>query len=160
MTNVTAKECVTRSNKLLYHSTSSEKFVTLFYGILDTERHQLSFSNAGHDHPIVYSSDKKIHRLKTGGIVLGIMENYPFEQESIALQHGDILVVYSDGVAEAMNAEQEQFGEERLIGVIKKNRRRNAQEIIEHILSAVKLHTGDYPQYDDMTLLVVQRNEK
>lgn len=160
MTNVTAKECVTRSNKLLFHSTSSEKFVTLFYGILDADRHQLSFSNAGHDHPIVYSSNKKIHRLKTGGIVLGIMEYYPFEQESIVLQPGDVMVIYSDGVAEAMNAQQEQFGEERLIGVIKKNRRRDAPEIIEYILSAVKLHTGDYPQYDDMTLLVLKRNEK
>jgi len=108
----------------------------------------------------VYSSNKKIHRLKTGGIVLGIMEYYPFEQESIALQPGDVMVIYSDGVAEAMNAQQEQFGEERLIGVIKKNRRRNAEEIIKQILSAVKLHTGDYPQYDDMTLLVLKRNEK
>ena len=132
----------------------------MFYGILDADRHQLSFSNAGHDHQIVYSSNKKIHRLKTGGIVLGIMENYPFEQESVALHAGDVMVIYSDGVAEAMNAQQEQFGEERLIGVIKKNRRQDAQEIIEHILSAVKLHTGDYPQYDDMTLLVLKRNEK
>jgi len=160
VTNVPVKECILRSNKLLFQSTSSEKFVTLFYAILDGERHTLTYCNAGHDHPVLVSGEKQIVRLKTGGIVLGIMDAFPFVEESVSLHPGDALVVYSDGVAEAMNAKEEQFGEERLLDVIRRNHCHGARQLIDDIIAAVKSHTGNHPQYDDMTLLVLRRNEK
>ena len=152
-----AKECIRRSNTLLYRSTSDERFVTLFYGILDPQKHQLCFSNAGHDHPFVSSKGGKHKRLQTGGIVLGIMEDFPFEEESIAVKEDDVLVVYSDGIAEAMNSREELFGEQRLAAVIKKYRNRHAEELLRKIISAVHTHAGSYPQSDDMTIVVLKR---
>lgn len=159
MLNISAKECVIRSNKLLYQSTSSEKFVTLFYSILHTRHNRLHFANAGHDHPILCSSDGTVRRLKTGGIVLGIMDDFPFEQETITIKPGDVLVLYSDGVVEAMNAQDEQFGEEQLVKIIQQNVTHTANEIIDQIIIAIKIHTGNHPQFDDMTLVVLKRNE-
>jgi len=156
--NLPVPECIIRSNKLLFQSTSSDKFITLFYAVLDAEHHRLTYCNAGHDHPILISGDKNIVRLKTGGIVLGIMDPFPFVGDSVPLHRGDALVVYSDGVAEAMNARDEQFGEEHLVEVVRKNNHRTSRELIDAIIAAVKEHTGNHPQYDDMTLLVLKRN--
>jgi phosphoserine phosphatase RsbU/P len=153
------KECIARSNKLLHQSTSSEKFVTLFYGILDAERHQLSYCNAGHDPPFLLSEGKEPVRLKTGGIVLSIMEQFPFEEEVVSFQPGDVLVIYSDGIPEAMNCNREQFGEECLGRIAQEHRTLSAAELIEKIVETAKLHAGGAPQWDDMTLMVIKRNK-
>lgn len=152
-----AKECIERSNKLLYHSTSAEKFVTMFYGILDTNGHQLDFSNAGHNPPILLSDQGEVKLLTTGGTVLGIMEGLPYESEIIPVRRGDILVVYSDGITEALNGHDEQFGEDALVDAIRKQRSSSAREIVQGIIAAVKAHAGTTPQTDDMTLVVMKR---
>ncbi len=155
--SLSAKECLRRSNTLLFRSTSDERFVTLFYGILDPKNHQLCFSNAGHDHPFLSSTGGKYQRLKTGGIVLGIMEEFPYEEETISLRKDDVLVVYSDGIAEAMNSREEFFGEQRLAAVIKQHRNRTAEELLGEVISAVQKHADTYPQSDDMTIVVLKR---
>lgn len=155
---VSPKECVKRSNKLLYESTSDEKFVTLFYGHLDIHRHAFTFTNAGHDHPILLSRSGHIQRLHTGGIVLAIMDAFPFEEEEVPMQPGDILVIYSDGICEAMNERRELFGEDKLIDVLRTHRDCSASMILEAIVAGAKKHAGTYPQSDDMTLVVVKRN--
>ena len=155
--DVTAKDCTTRSNKLLFRNTDMGKFVTFFYGILCTQENKLCFSNAGHDNPYLFKKSGEILRLKTGGIVLGFVENVPFEQESVSFDSGDMLVVYSDGITEAMNAEQEEFEEEALVEVIQKYKEEPANKIIDEIISSVKQHAGITPQMDDMTLVVVKR---
>jgi len=152
-----AKECLSRSNTLLYRSTSSDKFVTLFYGVLDTVNHRLIYSNAGHDNPFVFNSDGEFKRLKTGGIVLGIMEKFPFEEETIEIKFGDVLVVYSDGIAEAMNGKDDMFGEERLAEVLKNILMESAEQIIDAVIGSVKKFTGSTPQSDDVTIVVVKR---
>ncbi|MBI1803765.1 MAG: SpoIIE family protein phosphatase [Ignavibacteriae bacterium] len=158
LVNTSAKECITKSNKLLHQSTSSEKFVTLFYSILNYETHQLQYSNAGHDPPFLLSEGKNPVRLRMGGIVLSIMEGLPYDEETVSLQPGDLLLIYSDGIPEAMNATKEQFGEERLCELLIKNRTRPAVELIDTVVTAVKDHAGSYPQSDDITLIVVKRN--
>lgn len=155
-----ACECVTRSNQLLYRSTSDEKFVTLFYGLLNTKSHRLTYTNAGHDYPIIFSRNKKPQRLQSGGIVLGIMESFPFEEESVVMEPGDILVIYSDGVCEAMNDARELFDEDRLIAAVKKCKDRSAAGIVEGVISAAEKHAGSHPQFDDMTLIVVKRTDE
>jgi sigma-B regulation protein RsbU (phosphoserine phosphatase) len=155
--NSSAKDCIGRSNTLLFRSTSDERFVTLFYGILDPAKHQLCFSNAGHDYPFLISKAGKHKRFQTGGIVLGIMEDFSFEEETISLKKDDVLVIYSDGITEAMNDREEQFGERQLGAVIKKHRNNSAEELIEKIISAAKKHAGSYPQSDDMTIVVLKR---
>lgn len=153
-----AKDCVVRSNMLLFESTSDEKFVTLFYGIVDFEHHDLRFCNAGHDNPFLLSLEEpRVRRLKTGGIVLSIMDSFPFEEEIVPLHKGDILVVYSDGIPEAMNSKQELFGEEHLGEVLAANQNLSAAALIDKVIEAAKAHAGNWPQSDDMTLLVVKR---
>jgi serine phosphatase RsbU (regulator of sigma subunit) len=154
-----AKECVQRSNKLLYQSTSSEKFVTLFYGILDAETNTLCYSNAGHDAPFVLRTGEDPLRLGEGGLVLSIVEEFPYEEQTIPLGGGDVLVIYSDGISEAINPSQEQFGDERISTVINAHRAEPASKIMSEIIAAVKAHAGAAPQMDDMTLVVVKRTD-
>ncbi len=155
--DVTPRECLRRSNTLLFHSTTSDKFATLFYGILDVSRHTLCFSNAGHDNPFLLTQGKEPHRLKTGGTVLSIFEHFPYEEEVISLRPNDVLLIYSDGVTEAMNATLDQFGEERLKNLLIENRNVSANDLVEKIIAAVKQHAGSFPQSDDITLVVLKR---
>ncbi len=153
-----AQNCVERSNSFLYQSTSAEKFVTLFYSVLDFKNHTLSFSNAGHDHPFLFQHDQEPIRLMTGGIMLGMMETFPFEEETAPLNSAALLVMYSDGIAEAMNPNQEQFGEQRIAEVIRAHRDMPAAGMVDALMRAAKTHAGTAPQSDDMTVVVVRRN--
>ncbi len=158
LVNSSVKDCISRSNKLLYLSTSDEKFATLFYGILDTQQHQLRYCNAGHDNPYLFSRHEEPIRLKTGGIVLSIMDQFPYEEDTVTFNPGDMLVVSSDGITEAMNSNQEQFGDEKLGALLREYRSLPAKELIDKIISSVKAHAGKWPQSDDMTLLVIKKN--
>ncbi|MBA4311384.1 MAG: hypothetical protein C0417_02025 [Chlorobiaceae bacterium] len=151
------KECLSRSNTLLYRSTSADKFVTLFYGLLDIKNHKLTYSNAGHDNPFLLTSGNSTKRLKIGGIVLGIMEKFPFEEEVAELKSGDLIAIYSDGIAEAMNGKDEMFGEDRIFELLQSNRSESAEKIIDLIIEGVKKFAGATPQSDDITLVIIKR---
>lgn len=151
------KECIGRANKLLHQSTDPEKFVTLFYGILDPVRHELSYSNAAQDPPILVARDGSVRRLEAGGVALGMLEEFPFSEETVQLQPGDLLVISSDGIAEAMNPAREQFTDSRLEQLVVQHLNSPAAELIDVIVNAVKSHAGTAPQADDMTLVVVRR---
>ncbi len=157
LTAVVPKICLERSNQLLYQSTSPEKFATLFYGILDARNHQIHYSNAGHDNPMLCGDRPDPMRLKTGGIPLGMLPEFPFEQESVPLESGSLLVAFSDGVTEAMDGREEMFGEERIKAVIDGCRHASASQIIDQLVAAVKKHANGYPQSDDITVVVVRR---
>ena len=158
--NVSAKECVQRSNRLLFQSTSPEKFVTFFYGILDTENHTFCFSNAGHDNPYLLRDGKEPYRLSTGGMVLSVLEDFPYEEETVTLDPGALLVVYCDGLTEAINPLKEQFGDGRLGALINEHKNESAGDLMQSIIKAVKSHSGTAPQMDDMTLVVLRRLRK
>jgi phosphoserine phosphatase RsbU/P len=157
LTTGSPKTCLERSNQLLYQSTSPEKFATLFYAILDLQNHQIHYSNAGHDNPFLCSARAATKRLKIGGIPLGMLPDFSFAQESVPLEDDSILVAYSDGVTEAMNAQEEMFGEERIAAVIDEHKLAPASEIIDHLVSAVKTFAAGYPQSDDITVVVMRR---
>jgi sigma-B regulation protein RsbU (phosphoserine phosphatase) len=152
-----ARECIERSNRLLYLSTSSEKFVTLFYGMLDAVEHTLCFTNAGHENPFLLSTQNVVQRLSEGGLVLSILEEFPYKEAKVDLAPGDILVAFTDGITEAINPNQEQFGEARLAALIEKHRAEPAAELVESIIRGVREHAAGAPQMDDITLLVVKR---
>ena len=152
-----AGECLTRSNKLLYRSTDKQKFATFFYGILNTAESIFHFSNAGHDPPFLINTDKNITRLTKGGTVLGFMEDYQFEEDSIKLNSGDIITIYSDGITEAFNEKDEEFGEERLLAVLKENLKSTAELLIEKVFEAVKIFVKDEKQSDDITIVVIKK---
>ncbi|MFQ5583172.1 MAG: GAF domain-containing SpoIIE family protein phosphatase [Calditrichia bacterium] len=153
------KLCLERSNTLLFQSTDFQKFATLFYGILDTQNHALTYCNGGHDNPFLFCKQQKPLRLAIGGTVLGFVEKFSYEQETIPMEPGNVLAIYSDGVTEAMNRDEEEFGEERLARVIAENCGKSPQELINNILSAVRQFAGDAPQMDDITIVVVKRDE-
>jgi sigma-B regulation protein RsbU (phosphoserine phosphatase) len=152
------KTCLERANRLLFESTSPEKFATLFYAILDTQDHRLCYSNAGHEHPFLLSTTRDPTRLKTGGIPLGMINEFTFEEESLLLNKGDAIVIYSDGVSEAMTEDEEMFGEKRIADVINGHREASPSQLIDHVVEAVKQFTSGYPQTDDITVVVISRN--
>ncbi len=153
------RECLERSNKLLYRSTDIQKFATLFYGILDIQKHHVEYSKAGHEAPFLFAKNSEVRRLNTGGTILGFMENSSYNEETIPFKPGDVLVIYSDGITEAMNEEEEQFGEEGLEPVIRENIELPAEQLIDRIVEAARAFAGEQPPMDDMTLLVIKRNE-
>lgn len=112
--NPPPKDCLKRSNKLLYQSTDRQKFATLFYSILDSENHQLCYSNAGHNRPFLFSQNQEPQSLEMAGIVLSFLEDYDFNEGKVDLNPNDLLLIYSDGITEAMDANGEEFGEARL----------------------------------------------
>lgn len=159
LTTASPRTCLERSNQLLYQSTSPEKFATLFYAILDTQAHQIHYSNAGQDSPYLYSSQSGIKRLKIGGIPLGMLPEFAFEEESIPLEHDSLLLVYSDGVTEAMNAQEDMFGDDRIAAVLDDHKLASPSEIIDQLVAAVKKHAAGHPQSDDITVVVLRRKK-
>jgi sigma-B regulation protein RsbU (phosphoserine phosphatase) len=157
LVDVAASECVRRSNQLLFRSTDPEKFATLFYGILDYKSHRIQFSNAGHENPYLMSPANDSKRLACGGTVLGVVDNFPFDQDHVDITPGDTLVVFSDGITEAFDPGENQFGEKRLVDTIQAHRAEPAHVITERIIGAVRDFAGAAPQADDLTLVVIKR---
>ena len=151
-------KCISNANKLLFHSTDKHMFATLFYGELDLLNNKLTYCNAGHCPPISYF-ENEVYTLSEGGILIGCFESAEFNQASKILNVNELIVIYSDGVTESMNDMGHQFGEERLINLIKKNHNLSASEMIEKILSDVKNHSSKVEQTDDITLMTIKRNE-
>jgi sigma-B regulation protein RsbU (phosphoserine phosphatase) len=143
----------------MFQNSGPEKFATLFYGILDTRSHHLRYSNAGHNYPILFSPGKEPFSLKSDGIVLGCLESFQFKEEQITFSSGDLFVLYSDGVTEAFNSREEEFGEEKLIETVEQIQDNSASVILDKILQAVRLHTGDSTQMDDITLVIIKREK-
>ncbi|UCE18121.1 MAG: SpoIIE family protein phosphatase [Gemmatimonadota bacterium] len=150
------KPCITQVNRLLHSCTSSEKFVTLFYGIFDAQKRSLHYTNAGHNPPLVIDPHGEYSTLDVGGIVIGAVPQFPYEEGIIQLNPGHILVMYSDGITETENEKEEQFGEERLIRIIREHADLKATEISERIIDQVNSFSQESPQQDDMTLIVMK----
>jgi phosphoserine phosphatase RsbU/P len=143
-----------RLNALLCRNIASDRFVTLFYAHLDGPARQLRYVSAGHNPPFVLHRDGSHERLRAGGLVLGVFANQSFQSGSVELQSGDRMVLYTDGVTEASNSEDEEFGEERLLQVLQQDPTRTAVEIQKNILQAAAQFSRG-PWQDDATLLVV-----
>jgi sigma-B regulation protein RsbU (phosphoserine phosphatase) len=142
---------------LLYNVTDSDKFVTMFYSVLDASRHELTYSNAGHNPPLLISADGSVRELTAGGPVLGVLPAFSYDESTVSLAVGDVLLIYSDGFSEAANMRFEEFGDERLRDLAVAHRDLPAEKLIERIVSEVQAFCGDAPQSDDMTIVVVRR---
>lgn len=147
--------CLRQVNRLLNAENSASMFVSLFYGILDTRSGEITFSNGGHNPPLVVGGDGAARYLATKpGCVLGVLDEAVYEDAATALAPGDTLVLYTDGVTEAMNAADELYGEERLQRLLR-HPAESPRTLIEEVLSDVKQHSGEAIQSDDITLLAV-----
>lgn len=152
-----AGKCVEHSNRMLYESTDADKFVTLFYAVLDTQTDTLDYSNAGHNPPILVSSERVPMLLEVGGPVLSVMPQFPYRRAQVSMHPGDTLLVYSDGYSEAMNRRFEEFGEERIREIAAAHRELPPAELIATIAEQVNAFCSGAPQADDMTIMAVHR---
>jgi phosphoserine phosphatase RsbU/P len=142
-------------NHQLYESTPPEKYATLFLGIYDGRTHQLTYSNGGHLPPLLISEDGSLRRLEAGGTVVGLFDNMSYDEGSVEMHPGEIFVAYSDGITEPENDFGE-FGEERLIDLVRKNRRSPLEQISQVVTTAVDDWIGDNEQPDDVTLVLAR----
>jgi sigma-B regulation protein RsbU (phosphoserine phosphatase) len=159
MVDMPVDELINHANKLLYRCTNDECFVTLWYGVLDTVAHEIDFCNAGHEPPFLMSANGAVRRLGSTGLALGVLDNFTYRKNSISMEPGDMLVVYSDGVTDMEDKTHRQFGQERLEALIAEHRAKSAHDLVEHIMKAAVEHAGSAPQFDDLTLVVVKRAE-
>lgn len=141
-------------NSLVWKNTHTDRFITLFYAQLDGPARRLRYANAGHNAPIVIRANGSHERLQEGGGVLGVFEEQNFGPGSVDLGPGDRVVLYTDGVTEASNHEGEEFGEQRLLSLLKENRKLSAKTIQEKIAAAISEFSGGHLA-DDATLLIL-----
>jgi sigma-B regulation protein RsbU (phosphoserine phosphatase) len=149
-------------NRLVYEASSSNRYATFFYGQYSPAEGRFDYVNAGHNAPMLFhrsSSDDTLVRLEPGGTVVGLLEDAVYVQGSVRLRPGDILVAFTDGISEAMNVDDEEWGEERLLEAIQTGRGDSSQELLEHLFEAATLFAGAAPQHDDMTLVVLRAFE-
>ena len=148
------------ANLQLYQNTGSEKFATLFLGILDTKANTLQFSSGGHEYPYLVHKDGSFDRLQENGLPLGMFEMSEYEEKTIELKPGDCMFVYSDGITECVNLADEEFGEKRLeeLLVSAGSDLYKPEKLIDKIYNACFEHAEKQQLFDDMTALVVARN--
>jgi serine phosphatase RsbU (regulator of sigma subunit) len=150
-------ETVLTVNQYLADNTPANRFVTLFIAELDPANGMLKYINAGHNPPLIARADGTINQLSSGGFPLGIIPGAEFEVGETQLNAGEALVVYSDGVSEANNIRDEEFGLDRLSEVVRKNVRASAAGIRDKVESALSAFTQTAPANDDITLVIVKR---
>ncbi len=145
-------------NKQFFFSTPVDKFATLFYGALDTQNHVFSYCNAGHERPFFFHGDEEPTRLCTGGLAIGVIPEADYADESIDMQPGDMMVIYSDGVTDVVNSLDEPFGEDCLLDILMDAKGQTADELVTMVKAAVEDHAGGEPAFDDVTLVIVKRD--
>jgi sigma-B regulation protein RsbU (phosphoserine phosphatase) len=147
-----------QANELILQDSHSKLFLTAFYGVLDTRSGRLVYANAGHNRPLrLQPATGKFEELSARGIVLGAMRDIELEECEIEVAPGDLLVFYTDGITEAMDASHQQFDTQRLRAAVAAGAQGSTPQILEAVVDAVHAFTGGVAQSDDMALIVVKR---
>ena len=151
-------EAVGRINRTVCQNVTPGKYITFFMGRLEPESGRVSYVNAGHNPPIVVRADGALDSLTTGGVVLGLFEEGAYEQSTTRLGRGDVLVVFSDGVTETWNRDDEEFGDARLAELVRRGRALDAATLQAEILRELDRFAQGTKATDDRTLIVIKRN--
>jgi sigma-B regulation protein RsbU (phosphoserine phosphatase) len=155
---ISPADSISHANRLICSESTYGFFVTLVYALLNPKNGVIVYVNAGHNPPLVWkNSDQEMTLLENTGIPLGIEIETGYEQRKFILDIGDLILLYTDGLLDAVDSQSEDFGIERLRDILSSCYREPAAEIIERIQLAVEEFVGSVPQYDDMTLLLVKR---
>jgi phosphoserine phosphatase RsbU/P len=149
---------VARLNSQLYESTPLEKYATFFYAVYDPRTSQLTYTNAGHLAPALFRRGT-VERLKTGGTVVGLFPGEEYEQASLQLEPGDVLIAFTDGLTEPENTYGEEFGEGRLFAAAQRALAGNPEGIVQEVYRSIGDWTGSPELQDDMTVIVARRSE-
>jgi sigma-B regulation protein RsbU (phosphoserine phosphatase) len=154
--NYSIRTIMAKVNQLLWESTDSNQFVTAFYGVLDEKRRILTFCNAGHTPGLLIHSDGSSTRLETGGLILGAFEDASYWEGYVQIQPNEILLLYTDGVTEIYDEDEEEFGVERLLELASTHRSSSAQEITLLVKEKILEFAANRTIQDDFTLLVLK----
>ena len=150
-------EVISFANPIIANNSKTGMFVTLFYGVIDNESRTLTYVNAGHNPPLVLRKDTgEIEELNLTGVAVGALDDAEYTQEELQLSPGDVIVLYTDGITEAINDREEMYDVPQLIETIRKTGDSSSQEIVDEIIRSVFAFTGSQPQFDDITLMVVK----
>jgi sigma-B regulation protein RsbU (phosphoserine phosphatase) len=153
-------EMMCNLNALVYESSATNRYATFFFARYNSATNALAYVNAGHNPPMVFRAcgrqPPEVIRLDTGGPVIGLLPTCTYEQGNITLKKGDVLIAFTDGISEAMNANDQEWGDERLIEAVVSGRMLAPSALISSILAAADAFVGDAPQHDDMTLVVAR----
>ncbi len=150
-------EVVRRLNLLFCHNIHLTKFVTLFLARFDSQTHSLTYCNAGHNPPLLFrarsNGKEPFSWLRPTGAAIGLVEEFQFEAETVTLAPGDILLLYTDGVTEAMNPQEEEFGQERLAELVRQDSNRSAQKLVGAVRHRLQAFTHGQAPADDTTIV-------
>ena len=154
---------VTNVNRLVYEASSSNRYATFFYAQYNPECRQLTYVNAGHNPPMLFHRSAgtwTISRLEAGGTVVGLLESFPYEQSSLKIEPGDVFIAFTDGISEAMNNADEEWGEDRMVEAVKSCANMSPSEMIGQIMQAADKFVAGAKQHDDMTLVVLRSTQE
>lgn len=157
--DVPLAEMLTNINELVQHKNVSDKFATLFFADLNPVDLTLRYANAGHNYPILVSKSNGVKYLEEGGLLLGVFGGVSYDQGEIKLENDDVLLLYTDGLNEAVNDNDEQYGESRVLEMLEKHKHLSAREIQRRILDDVRGFAVKSELQDDMTLVVLKVGE-
>jgi sigma-B regulation protein RsbU (phosphoserine phosphatase) len=152
-------DLIRRVNHMIYEASSANRYATFFYAEYDPQTRQIAYVNAGHNAPVVLrGSDAgcELFRWEAGGAVVGILPEAEYQEGSFELRPGDLIVLYTDGVSESMNAQDEEWGEESLIACAETCYGLTAREVLDRLMSRAVAFAAAAPQHDDMTLAVAR----
>jgi phosphoserine phosphatase RsbU/P len=142
-------------NRLIYDASPSNRYATFFYGVYNATSREFMYVNGGHNPPMIFRGNDVL-RLEEGGPVVGLFGPAQYSQGVVFLEPGDTMVLFTDGVSEAMNNEEEEFDEARLVGSVRSGAGLNPSELIDHVMVDCDAFAAGAPQHDDMTLVVVK----
>jgi sigma-B regulation protein RsbU (phosphoserine phosphatase) len=154
--NKSIGEIMNGANNLAVQNTDIDTFITAVYGVLDIEGKTFTYSNAGHNPPFLVRADDTTELLDKGGLVLGWMNDVPYEEGIVHLRPNDRIVMFTDGVTEAMNANEDEFGGKRLLSAICEDKTLSAETLGHKIVQRVKSFSAADRQQDDITLVIIQ----
>jgi phosphoserine phosphatase RsbU/P len=152
-------ELIRRVNRMVYEASSANRYATFFYAEYDPSIRRVTYVNAGHNAPVVLRTSGvscDLFRWEVGGAVIGLLPQAHYEKGCFALQPGDVIVLFTDGVSESMNAEDKEWGEESLIACAKTCCELTAREVLGRLMSAALEFAAGTPQHDDMTMIVLR----
>jgi len=154
--NYAIRTILQKANRLLNESMYHGTFVTAVYGVLDSKNRIFTFSNAGHNPPLLIRKDGSYEELKEGGLALGIVENASYEERPVYVGPGDMVALYTDGVTEAVSPEGELFGETRILELLRENRDKTSEELVQLVTRTIAEFSAADFDPDDLTLVIIK----
>jgi sigma-B regulation protein RsbU (phosphoserine phosphatase) len=157
--NYAVSTIMTKVNDLLWETTAANRFVTAFYGVFDERHRMLSYSNAGHNFPILLRPDGSLLKLETGGILLGAFRGSQYEEGHVVLAPGDLLLFYTDGLTEALGPDGQELGISALPGLLRRFSAGSASQIVDGIVAYLARKSAEFHPVDDVSLIIMKMTE-